>query len=105
LFGPGDNLEALAQYYDINSIPAIQIMTVIPGFQGSPFQQKELNKIDWLRENGYRNTIFIDGGVNDKTIPIILSRKNRPDFAGIGSFLTKTPNIKDHVEYLANVLR
>lgn len=100
-----DDLTALSGYYDINSISVIQIMTVVPGFQGSPFQEKELNKIDWLRNNGYRNDIFIDGGVNDKTIPRILSRANKPDFAGIGSFLTKAPNIKERVEYLKNVLR
>ncbi len=102
---PSDTIDVLDRNYNVNAIPSIQIMTVVPGFQGSPFLEYQLNKIEQLRINGYRNSIFLDGGVNDKTIPRILSHKYKPDYAGIGSFLSKAPDINQRIAYLNNVLR
>lgn len=99
-----DDIDDLYRQYNINTIPSIQIMTVVPGFQGSPFIEKELNKIERLRVNGYRYNIFLDGGVNDTTIPVILSHTYKPDYVGIGSFLSKAADIKQRVEYLKSVL-
>lgn len=101
---PTDQIEAIDRQYDVKSIPCIQIMTVTPGFQGSPFREEELNKIDQLRKMSYESNIYLDGGVNDTTIPIILSHENRPNYLGIGSFLSKAPDIKQRVQYLNNML-
>lgn len=99
-FDAPDNIESMTHIKDLNVIPAVQIMTITVGFQGNPFMPELLQKINQLRELGYRNEIFIDGGVNDKTIPIILASENPPDFACCGSYLTKADNIEDRVEYL-----
>ncbi len=102
---PTDTVDDLDRYYNIKAIPCIQIMTVTPGFQGSPFLEIELNKIEQLRHLGYKNNIFIDGGVNNVTIPKILSHTYQPDYAGIGSFLSKATDIKQRVDLINNMIR
>ena len=97
---PQDQVDDLARQYDLNKIPFLQIMSVNPGFQGSPFLPEMLNKIEQLRNLGYRKEIFLDGSVNEKTIPVISAKKYRPDFVCPGSFLTKAKDLKKNVEYL-----
>ncbi len=86
---PKTHIDDLARHYDLTYIPSIQIMTVSPGFQGSPFLEHMLLKIEQLRTQDYNAEIMIDGGVNEKTIPIIAGKKYPPDFLCIGSYLTK----------------
>jgi ribulose-phosphate 3-epimerase len=101
---PADDIKTINQKYDLKNNPIIQIMTVNPGFQGSSFIPDMLNKVDQLSELNYKTNVFIDGAVNDKTIPLILSRKNLPDVLCIGSYLTKANNLKERVNYLKSVL-
>ena len=77
-------------------------MSVTPGVQGNPFLPKTLNKIEQLRDLGYRKKIFLDGAVNDKTIPIINKLKYKPDVICPGSFLTKAKDLEKNVKYLEN---
>lgn len=86
---PDVSITESAQQYDLDYASAVQIMTVDPGFQGSPFLSNMLNKIEQLRELDYKKQIMIDGGVNSNTIPTIISKEYRPDFLCIGSYLTK----------------
>ncbi len=86
---PSTEIDEIASHYDLSSIKYIQIMTVEPGFQGSPFLPEMLNKITQLRDHHYSGEILIDGGVNSKTIEVISAQKNQPDIICIGSFLTK----------------
>jgi ribulose-phosphate 3-epimerase len=86
---PKDDINTIASEYDLKKIPVVQIMTVNPGFQGSPFLPQTLNKIEQLRLLNYRNKILVDGGINDQTIPVILSQKYLPDTLCVGSFLTR----------------
>lgn len=102
---PKDDFSDLEHNYDMNSGFPIQIMTVNPGFQGSPFIENELYKIEQIKSANYKNNIFIDGGINEKTIPIILSKKYRPDFMGIGSYLTKAPDLPGRVEKLRQLIK
>jgi len=97
---PQDQVDNLTSYYPLNTIPYLQIMSVNPGFQGSPFLPETLTKVERLRQLGYRKEIFLDGAVNEKTIPIILSKKYQPDFICPGSYLTKTKTLEENVEYL-----
>jgi len=97
---PQDQINDLTSCYTLNTIPCIQIMSVTPGAQGNPFLPETLNKIEQLRDISYRKDIFLDGAVNEKTIPVILSKKYKPDFICPGSYLTKTKNLKKRVEYL-----
>ncbi|MDO9028676.1 MAG: hypothetical protein Q7U68_07475, partial [Candidatus Roizmanbacteria bacterium] len=59
-----------------------------------------LTKVERLRQLGYRKEIFLDGAINKKTIPIILSKKYQPDFICPGSYLTKTKTLEENVKYL-----
>ncbi len=86
---PDVQIDDIALHYDLKAIKSIQIMTVEPGFQGSPFLPNMLTKIQQLREKGYKQEILIDGGVNDTTIPKINAAKNQPDIICVGSYLTK----------------
>lgn len=86
---PKVTIDEMARHYDLNYVPSIQIMTVNPGFQGSPFLPDMMQKIEQLRTQDYRGEIMIDGGVNHVTIPTITSKAYKPDFLCIGSYLTK----------------
>ncbi len=100
VLNPQDQIKDLATHYRLHDIPFIQIMSVIPGAQGKPFMPETLNKIEQLRNLGYRSNIYLDGAVNDKTIPIINALKYQPDFVCPGSYLAKTDQLQEHVDYL-----
>ncbi len=97
---PQDQVDDLARHYNLNNIPTIQIMSVTPGVQGNPFLPDTLKKIEQIRVLGYRNEIFLDGAVNDKTLPFINEQKFKPDVVCPGSFLTKAKNLEANVLYL-----
>jgi len=104
VLNPQDKVDDLANHYKLNTIQSLQIMSVIPGAQGKPFIPETLNKIEQLRLLGYRNKIFLDGAVNDKTLPMINSKKYKPDIICPGSFLAKTHTLKVKVEYLKKII-
>lgn len=95
VLNPQDKVDDLAGRIELNLISSIQIMSVIPGAQGNPFIKNSLNKIEQLRTLGYRNKIFLDGGINEKTLPVILKEKFLPDVLCPGSYFTKTKNEKE----------
>ncbi|HEX7543060.1 MAG TPA: hypothetical protein VF385_03190 [Patescibacteria group bacterium] len=97
---PEDQVADLTNHYSLKQIPSIQIMSVVPGVQGNPFLPDTLKKIEQLRLLGYRNKIFLDGAINDKTLPFINKQKFKPDVVCPGSYLTKAKNLKKNVEYL-----
>ncbi len=100
VLNPQDHVSDLTSHYALDTIPYLQIMSVNLGFQGSPFLPETLNKIEQLRDIGYRKEIFLDGAVNEKTIPVILAKKYQPDFICPGSYLTKTKTLEENVKYL-----
>lgn len=104
VINPQDQVDDLVKQYSLNSISCLQIMSIEPGAQCKPFIPETLKKIEQLRVLGYRNKIFLDGAVNDKTIPIITSLKYKPDFICPGSFLAKTPTLKVNVDYLTKMI-
>lgn len=82
----------------------VQIMTVTPGFQGAPFLPDQLQKIDELQKNLYTGKIILDGGINNYTIPTIIKRRCRPDALAIGSYLTKTHDLKARLEEIQKAI-
>lgn len=72
---PKTHIDDLARHYDLTYIPSIQIMTVSPGFQGSPFLEHMLLKIEQLRTQDYNAEIMIDGGVNEKNYSYYCRKK------------------------------
>ena len=97
---PEDSLEDLESQLNIKDVKSIQIMTVNPGFQGSPFLSNQLLKIEQLRKIGYESLIYIDGSVNETTIPQLIKLDYKPDVIGIGSFFSKAPDINIRLEFL-----
>lgn len=101
---PDDSVAQLIQNYDLNSIKNIIIMSVFPRAQGQSFLEYPLDKIEQLRIAGYRYNISVDGGVNDKTIPLIFSKSFLPDFLNIGSFFSKSENVKESVKKINSAI-
>ncbi len=97
---PQDQVDDLVRHYNLTNISTIQIMSVTPGVQGNPFLPDTLKKIEQIRVLGYRNEIFLDGAVNDKTLPFINEQKFKPDVVCPGSFLTKAKDLEKNVKYL-----
>ena len=82
----------------INEIDQVLIMTVNPGFYGSPFLPEMLEKIKELRNLKPDIEIEVDGGVTDKTVKLV-------DNAGAnlfvsGSYIVKSDNVKGAIDTL-----
>lgn len=101
---PEDPVSLLTTTYNLQTIPYIQIMSIHPGAQGNAFIPGSLNKIEQLRKANYRNKISLDGGINEKTLPIIMSKKYKPDILCPGSFLTKAENLKGNINILKSII-
>src|SRR3989344_593450 len=86
--------EVSAHWEVINTFSAIQIMSVQPGFQGASFLPETLEKINELREKKYPGKIYLDGGINDKTLPLILRSTHLPDVLCVGSYLKENSSEK-----------
>lgn len=97
VINPRDHILNLAKKYNLKNIPFIQIMSVNPGKQGQHFLKQTLKKIEQLRYLGYRSKIFLDGGINDKTFPLISKQKFLPDVICPGSYFTNA-NIDEFEE-------
>ncbi len=84
------------------TVDFLQIMSISPGPQGNPFIPESLIKIEQLRKAGYESKIFLDGAVNDQTLPYINALKYKPDVICPGSFLCKPTGeeLKKRVVYL-----
>lgn len=104
LFGlvlnPEDKVETIKTEYNLQKMLIIQIMSIDPGAQGKPFIPETLQKVEQLRSAYYKNSISLDGGINELTIPYICSQKFQPDIVCPGSFLTRAENLEEKVEYL-----
>lgn len=93
VLNPQDLIERWKKY--IWHVDRVQLMTVIPGKQGSPFLPHVLEKIDQIREMGWKGEIELDGGINEKTLGFIEMRKNLPNIVCPGSWLKNYINIDD----------
>ncbi len=82
--------------------PVVQIMTIQPGGQGRPFEEKALQHINTLHEAHYSGMIQLDGGINDQTLPIVMSQKYIPDAVCPGSYLKE--NTQERLTKLQSIL-
>jgi len=57
-----------------------------------------LIKVEQAKNTYVNKIILIDGGVNSKTLSDIVSKRYRPDILCVGSYLTKSDNVKISVE-------
>jgi D-allulose-6-phosphate 3-epimerase len=62
--------------YIIDELDSITVMTVDPGFAGQPFIQGMVKKIAQLQDlkqrKGYTYEIEVDGGVNQRTLAMLM---------------------------------
>ncbi|MBP6044836.1 MAG: hypothetical protein WAT72_04545 [Microgenomates group bacterium] len=105
ILNPDDSIDTIEHVYDLPRIENIQIMSIIPGPQGNPFIPFTINKIDQLRELGYKHNIFLDGGINKDSLEIIKNKKYHPDYICPGSFFSRAENVEDRVQYLTEVFK
>lgn len=80
----------------------IQLMTIETGKQGGGFLPEILNRVEELRSMGFEGTISIDGGVNLETAELI--KQHSIDRVSVGSYFSKSSNLKDDLEKLNAML-
>ena len=68
---PGTKIDAIEKYLSVAD--RILIMTVEPGFGGQKLMEDQLQKIVWLRKNGFDKPIAVDGGVNMETCSKVIA--------------------------------
>ncbi len=93
---PETKIEKITDYLDF--LDQVLIMTVNPGFYGSPFLPEVLTKITKLRQMKPELDIEVDGGIKPDTIGTV-------DEAGAnlfvsGSYLVKSDNMQERINIL-----
>jgi len=63
---PDTPVESLTDILD--EVDLVLVMSVFPGFGGQKFMGEVLDKVRWLRAQGYQGWIEMDGGINGETI-------------------------------------
>ncbi len=86
----------------VEHFPVVQIMTVQPGSQGTPFIESQLSHIAHLREHGYMGEIILDGGINEESMVKIVAHKHLPTAVCPGSYFGE--NVKARLATLINLV-
>lgn len=68
VMNPETSLEKIIPYWDL--VDYFIVMTVHPGFSGSPFVSKGIENIHLLRMQDKTKAIAVDGGINLTTAPL-----------------------------------
>ncbi|MBU1018559.1 MAG: ribulose-phosphate 3-epimerase [Patescibacteria group bacterium] len=93
---PGTAIEELEPY--LEDLDLILIMSVEPGFGGQSFIPSALDKIKWLRDEGFEGEISVDGGVNQETGA--LCREAGASILVAGSYIFGAEDREEAVESL-----
>lgn len=98
---PETEIEQITDYLD--DLDQVLVMTVHPGFYGSPFLPEVMEKITRLRKMRPELDIEVDGGIKAETIEMV-------DEAGAnlfvsGSYLIKADNMKERINILYRMIR
>jgi len=103
VINPEEDVKKLDTLFSFKTIPLIQLMTIHPGKQGQPFIKEALQKIEQLRNCGFRGKIYLDGAINETTVPLISSLSYKPDVLCPGSYLAKAPEgeLEKRVNFLS----
>lgn len=100
VLNPGTQVSEIEQYLDL--LDQVLIMTVNPGFYGSPFLPEMLDKISELRSKAPGLDIEVDGGVTDKTIGLV-SKAGANMFVS-GSYVVKSDDVGNAVGTLKKIV-
>lgn len=95
---PDTDIKCLDKY--LNDIDMVLVMSVVPGKSGQSFIDIT-DKIKYLRDvKNFTNDIQVDGGVNDKTLPICLEAG--ANYFVVGSYLF---NNHENVDTILDLLQ
>jgi ribulose-phosphate 3-epimerase len=100
VLNPGTPIQKIEKY--LNKIDQVLIMTVNPGFYGSPFLPEMLDKISELRNMKPDLDIEVDGGITPKTIQEV--HKAGANMFVSGSYIIKSPNGKEAIDVIKKML-
>jgi len=76
----------------------IQIMTAATGYAAQPFMEKALDKIGWVRAQGFAGEVAADGGMAPETARACL--KAGADVIVSGSWILRQANINEAIAEL-----
>jgi ribulose-phosphate 3-epimerase len=100
VLNPETAISKIEKYLD--QLDQVLIMTVNPGFYGSPFLPEMLKKISKLRSLAPDLNIEVDGGVTDKTIDLV--NKAGANMFVSGSYIVKSNDVKNAIEILKKIV-
>ena len=86
----------------LDDIDQVLIMTVNPGFYGSPFLSEMIDKIKNLRKKCPYLDIEVDGGITDKTIKVV--NDAGANLFVSGSYIIKSENVKKAIKNLESII-
>ena len=98
---PETAVEKITDYLD--DLDQVLIMTVNPGFYGSPFLPEVMGKITKLRALKPDLDIEVDGGITPETIEIV--DKAGANLFVSGSYLVKSDNMQDRINLLYRMIQ
>lgn len=97
---PNTDIKVLDPYLEL--IDMALVMSVEPGFGGQSFMSNSLDKIKYLKnekeENDYKYLIEVDGGVNEKTAPLV--KEAGVEVIVAGTYVFKSSDRKATIESL-----
>lgn len=100
VLNPETSIKKIERFID--DIDQVLVMTVKPGFYGSPFLPDMVEKITRLRELKPGLDIEVDGGITDKTIGLV-DRAGANMFVS-GSYIVKSDNVEQSVNTLKKIV-
>lgn len=100
VLNPETSITKIRMYLDV--IDQILIMTVNPGFYGSPFLPEMVGKISKLRKIAPDLDIEVDGGITPSTIGLV--DKAGANLFVSGSYIVKSQNVKEAINNLKKLL-
>jgi len=93
---PEDKVSDIKSY--LKKIDYVLVLTVNPGFYGSKYLKKPLEKIEEIRIVNPKIKIIVDGGMNPKTVKSAV--KAGADIVVVGSYLAKSEDVGKAMEEL-----
>lgn len=100
VLNPGSPIRMLQPFLPL--IDGVQVMTINPGRQGSPFMRSQLSVIRELRKRHRSLWIAADGGMDLRTIP--LARNAGVNEFIVGSALTRAIELTDEYHRLVTII-
>ena len=97
---PNTDVKVIEPYLD--KVDMVLVMSVEPGFGGQSFMTNSLDKIKYLKnkkiKNDYKYLIEVDGGINEKTAPLV--KEAGVEVIVAGTYVFKSENREETIKSL-----